>query len=343
VLDLNPKKSMVKWLVDQGYTVFMISWINPDERHGKESWESYMLNGVLAAVDKVLEETGQKSLNLTSYCIGGTLAGTMLAHLSKTKDKRIATTTFFTAQLDFEDAGELQVLVDDKILGTLSEDMEKGYLPADRMAQAFNLLRSNDLIWGYIVNNYLLGKDPFPFDLLYWNSDSTAMPAGVHHYYLDQFYVKNAFVSGHLLVKGEPVTLGDIKGPVYHIAAREDHIAPAASVYRGAKEMRQADVRFILSGSGHIAGVVNPPALNKYQFWTNPDMSAPSLDEWLKGAEETPGSWWVDWDTWLKPQSGRMIAGREPGAKLGVIEPAPGSYVRARFDQPVPPGDFDQV
>lgn len=339
VLDLNPKKSMVKWLVDRGYTVFMLSWVNPDERQAGETWESYMFDGASAAIDKALEETGQKSLNVASYCVGGTLAGTLLAHMGKTGDKRVSSSTFFTAQLDFEDAGELQILVDEQTIGVIDDEMQKGYMPADRMASAFNMLRANDLIWGYIVNNYMLGKDPFPFDLLYWNADSTAMPAKVHSFYLDQFYVRNAFAKGQFSIRGEPVRLSDIKGPVYHVATREDHIAPAASVYRGAKEMTGADLRFVLSGSGHIAGVINPPAVGKYQFWTNPDMSGGELANWLEGAEETPGTWWGDWDAWLAKKSGRKVAARVPGAVLGVIEPAPGAYVKTRFDAPEAVGE----
>jgi polyhydroxyalkanoate synthase len=262
------------------------------------------------------------------------MAGTLMAWLGKTGDKRVASATFFTAQLDFEDAGELQIFVDEHILEVVGEDMEKGYMPADRMANAFNMLRANDLIWGYVVNNYMLGKDPFPFDLLYWNADSTAMPAKAHRYYLEEFYIRNAFAKGRFSVRDTPVTLADIRGPVYHVATKEDHIAPAASVYRGAREMTGADVRFVVSGSGHIAGVVNPPALQKYQYWTNSDMSPPTLEDWLKGAEETPGSWWPDWDVWLSTRSGRLVKAREPGARLGVIEPAPGSYVKVRFDAP---------
>lgn len=334
VLDLNPKKSMVKWLVEQGHTVFVVSWVNPDARQAGETWESYMFDGASAAIDKALEETGQKSLHLASYCIGGTLAGTLLAWMGRNKDRRVASTTFFTAQLDFEDAGELQIFVDEQILQVVGEDMEQGYMPADRMASAFNMLRANDLIWGYMVSNYMLGKDPFPFDLLFWNADSTAMPARVHRFYLEEFYIRNAFANGRLEVKGETITLADVRGPVYHVATREDHIAPAASVYRGAKEMTGAKVRFILSGSGHIAGVVNPPSLGKYQFWTNDDMSQPNLENWLKGAEETAGSWWPDWDSWLKTVSKATVPAREPGARLGVIEPAPGSYVKVRFDKP---------
>jgi polyhydroxyalkanoate synthase len=288
----------------------------------------------MAAIDKALEETGQKSLHLVSYCVGGTMAGTLMAWLGKHNDKRVASATFFTAQLDFKDAGELQIFVDEHILEVVGEDMEKGYMPADRMANAFNMLRANDLIWGYMVSNYMLGKDPFPFDLLFWNADSTAMPARAHRFYLKEFYIRDAFAKGELVVGDTPITLGDIKGPVYHVATKEDHIAPAPSVYRGAKEMKRAQVRFVLSGSGHIAGVVNPPVLQKYQYWTNSDMSPEALEEWLKGAEETPGSWWPDWDAWLKQRSGKLVPARIPGAKLGAIEPAPGSYVKVRFDAP---------
>ncbi len=332
ILDLNPKKSMVKWLVEQGYTVFMISWVNPDERQRDKTWEDYMFEGAAGAIDKALEETGQKSLHVAAYCAGGTLAGTLMAWMGTGRDRRIASTTFFTAQLDFEDAGDLQVFVDEQILEVVGEEMERGYMPADRMAQAFNMLRSNDLIWSYVVSNYMLGKEPFPFDLLYWNADSTSMPAKVHGTYLENFYVRNALARKALAVRGKPITLADIKGPVYHVAAREDHIAPAASVYRGAREMKGADVRFVLAGSGHIAGVVNPPVLGKYQFWTNPDLTPATLEAWMKGATETPGSWWPDWDAWLAPRSGAMVPARVPGARVGVIEPAPGSYVRVRFD-----------
>ena len=333
VLDLNPKKSMVKWLTEQGYTVFIVSWVNPNELQADETWESYMFKGVSTAIDKVLEETGQESLNIVSYCIGGTLTGTLLSYMGQTGDTRVSSATFLTAQLDFEDAGELQIFVDEQLLGTIGEKMdEKGYMPATQMASAFNMLRANDLIWGYIVSNYMLGKEPFPFDLLYWNADSTAMPGRVHRFYLEQFYVRNAFAQNRLTIRDKLLTLATINVPVYHISAREDHIAPAASVYRGAKEMQQADLRFVLSGSGHIAGIVNPPALGKYQYWTNTDMSAPELDGWIVGAVEHPGSWWVDWDAWLKERSGEMVPARQPGATLGQIEAAPGSYVRVRFD-----------
>ncbi len=332
VLDLNDKKSMMKWFVEQGHTVFMISWVNPDERHKDHSWEDYMFDGALAALDKVLEETGVKQANIASYCIGGTLTGTLMAHLGQSKDKRVKSVTFFTAQLDFEDAGELQVFVDEQTVELVKNQMDQGYLPAKSMARAFNLLRSNDLIWSYVVNNYMLGKDPFPFDLLYWNSDSTAMPAKVHHQYLQDFYLKNAFAEAEFEVRGKPIELKDIKGPVYHIATIEDHIAPAASVYRGARKMAGADLTFVLSGSGHIAGVVNPPALKKYQYWVNSDLSAETVEEWKESAEMHSGSWWPHWSEWLANHSKKKVKGRKPGAQLGAIEDAPGSYVKVRFD-----------
>ncbi len=334
VLDLNEKKSMMKWLVAQGHTVFMISWINPSEAQKNETWESYMFGGAIEAIDAVLAETKAKKVNLASYCIGGTLTGSLLAYLSKNKDKRVKSTTFFTSQLDFEDAGELQAFVDEQAVRLVDENLEKGFVPAQHMAQAFNCLRSNDLIWSYVVNNYMLGKDPFPFDLLYWNSDSTAMPARVHHYYLEEFYIKNRFTAGTLPIRDMELGIQDIAGPVYHIATVEDHIAPASSVYRGAKQMTKSDVTFVLSGSGHIAGVVNPPALKKYQYWVNTDLSSTDLDAWRDAADVHQGSWWPHWSAWLDEQSSRKVKAREPGKNSGVICDAPGTYVAVRFDAP---------
>lgn len=332
VLDLNEKKSMIKWLVAQGHTVFMISWVNPTEAQKNETWESYMVDGAIGAIDKVLEETKAKQVNLASYCIGGTLTGSLMAKLSKAKDKRVKSATFFTAQLDFEDAGELQAFVDEQAVALVDKNLDKGFVPAQHMAQAFNSLRANDLIWSYVVNNYLLGKDPFPFDLLYWNSDSTAMPARVHRFYLEEFYIKNRFTSGELPIGGEMLGIGDVAGPVYHIATVEDHIAPAASVYRGAKQMKNSDITFVLSGSGHIAGVVNPPALGKYQYWVNTDLSAEDLDGWRDAAEMHQGSWWPNWSEWLDGHSARKVKARVPGKVTGTICDAPGTYVAARFD-----------
>ncbi|MEX0971587.1 MAG: class I poly(R)-hydroxyalkanoic acid synthase [Paracoccaceae bacterium] len=332
ISDLNPKKSLMKWLVEQGHSVFVISWVNPDRAHAGETWDSYMQT-VMEIIDVVRTECGQDQVNLGAYCIGGTLAGTLLAYMGKKGDTRVASATFFTAQLDFEDAGDLQVFVDEKTLSVVNEQMDEGYLPADTMASAFNALRSNDLVWGYIVNNYMLGHAPFPFDLLYWNSDSTAMPAKVHHFYLEQFYIHNALAKGNLKVLDTPVTLGDINVPVYHVATREDHIAPANSVYIGAKMMTGAKVKFVLAGSGHIAGVINPPAAGKYQHWTAANLKADTVEDWRQKAKEVAGSWWPDWDKWLKKQGGGQVAAREAGAVNGVIEDAPGRYVKVRFDK----------
>ncbi|MDF2234912.1 class I poly(R)-hydroxyalkanoic acid synthase [Albimonas sp. CAU 1670] len=334
ILDLNTQKSLVKWMTEQGFTVFLISWVNPDERQKDETWDSYLEKGALTAIDKVLEETGQKTLNVTAYCIGGTLTATMLAYMKKTGDKRVKSCTFFTALTDFEDAGDLQVFVDENTLRVVDDQMTKGYLPAEAMANTFNMLRASDLIWNYVVSNYYLGKDPFPFDLLYWNADSTAMPAKVHHYYLEKFYHGNALSKGDLRVLNMPVALSDITVPVYHVASKEDHIAPAAAVYRGARLMTGVkEMRFVVAGSGHIAGVVNPPEMKKYQHWVDGDMNAEQVEDYLATAEERPGSWWPDWAAWLAKRSGRMVEARQPGAVLGTIEPAPGSYVKRRFDE----------
>ncbi len=328
ILDLNEKKSLMKYLVGQGYTVFIISWVNPTEAQRDETWDSYA-QAVLDAVDVALAAMGQKSLNIGGYCVGGTLLGPLLAYLGKTGDKRVASATLFTTQLEFSDAGELQIFADEETLADLETQMPDGYLPAQTMASAFNMLRANDLIWSYVVNNYLLGKEPFPFDLLYWNADSTGMPAKLHLYYLRRFYMENAFARGDFELFGEGVTPTDVSVPIYHVATKEDHIAPAASVYRGAQMLTGADNRFVLSGSGHIAGVVNPPAAGKYQYWTGDMDGKDTLADWLDAASETAGSWWGDWDKWLKKRSGKKRAARDVGEG---IEDAPGSYVKDRFD-----------
>ncbi|MGF1659994.1 MAG: PHA/PHB synthase family protein [Rubrimonas sp.] len=332
ILDLNENKSMVRWLVDEGWTVFVISWVNPDIRQKDETWESYMKKGVLTALEKVIEETGAKKAHLTGYCIGGTMLGTTLAHMAATGDPRAATATFFTTQLDFTDAGELQVFVDEKTLKVLDEKMDQGYLPAESMATAFNMLRASDLIWGFVVQNYLLGKEPFPFDLLYWNADSTCMPARVHHFYLDNFYNANRLAQGEMRLGGEKLDLSRIKTPVYHVATKEDHIAPPQSAFRGARLLGSRDATFILAGSGHIAGVVNPPSSGKYQYWTKKGMAGEGLEVWMKDAQETPGSWWPHWSAWLAAHGGGMVPARAPGATLGIVEDAPGAYVKRRFD-----------
>ncbi len=331
ILDLNQKKSLMKYLVGQGYTVFIISWVNPTEAQRDETWDSYS-QAVLDAVDVVLNETGQKSLNIGGYCVGGTLLGPLMAYLGKVGDKRVASATLFTTQLEFSDAGELQIFADEETLTDLEAQMPDGYLPAQTMASAFNMLRANDLIWSYVVNNYLLGKEPFPFDLLYWNADSTGMPAQLHLYYLRRFYMDNAFAQGEFSLLGQGVTPADVTVPLYHVATKEDHIAPAPSVFRGVRMLKNAASRFVLSGSGHIAGVVNPPAAQKYQYWSGEVDGHETLPNWLAAATETPGSWWGDWDKWLKKRSGKKLAARDPGAVTGVLEDAPGSFVRDRFD-----------
>lgn len=331
VLDLNPKKSMMQWLVEQGHQVFIISWVNPGPDQKDETWDSYM-TAIMTALDKVREETGQEQVNIGSYCIGATMTAVTLAHMARIGDERVASATMFTGQMEFSSAGDLQALVDEKTLEIVDEQMEEGYLPADTMASAFNMLRSSDLIWSYVVQNYMLGKAPFPFDLLYWNADSTAMPAKVHRFYLEKFYQNDALAKGDLVVQGGKVDVADIRIPVYHLASREDHIAPSASVYRAAQLLVNAENRFVVAGSGHIAGVVNPPALGKYQHWVRDGIDAPDIEAWLEKAEEVPGSWWPDWDRWLAKRAGEKIPARKPGAKLGVIEPAPGSYVKVRFD-----------
>ncbi len=335
ILDLNEKKSLIRWLVAQGHTVFVISWINPDEHQRDETWASYMQKGPLTAIAKALEETGAEKLNLAGYCIGGTMTGTALAYMAAKGDTRVASATFFTTQLDFSDAGELQTFVDDATVETIRAKVDdQGYLEAENMASAFNSLRSTDLIWGFVVNNYLLGKENFPFDLLYWNSDSTCMPGGVHVYYLDQFYNRNTLAKGEMELDGVKLDLKSVKLPIYHVATIEDHIAPAPSAYRAAKLLGSRSQRFVLAGSGHIAGVINPPDAGKYQYWTKIGLAGKTLDKWREGAAETPGSWWPDWDKWLAKFSKRKkVVARDPGAVLGQIEDAPGSYVKARFDE----------
>ncbi len=334
ILDLNEKKSMIRWLVAQGHTVFVISWVNPSEKQKGETWESYMTKGVLTAIGKVLEETGEDRTHLVGYCIGGTMVGSTLAYMAATGDDRVASATFFTAQLDFSDAGELQAFVDDEVLDTIETAVEeRGYLAAENMFAAFNSLRSADLIWGFVINNYLLGKDNFPFDLLYWNSDSTAMPGRTHMFYLDSFYNKNLLAKGELELCGQKLDCTDVTLPCYHVGTVEDHIAPAPSAFRAAKLLGSEEQTFILAGSGHIAGVVNPPAAVKYQFWTKDGLEGADLEAWREGTTETKGSWWPHWHNWLARRSGGEVPAREPGARLGRIEPAPGRYVQARFDE----------
>jgi polyhydroxyalkanoate synthase len=332
ILDLTEQKSFIKYIVAQGFTVFVVSWVNPDERLSHKTFEDYMREGIHAATDAVQRETGVEKVNIVGYCVGGTLLATTLAYDAATGRDNYKSATFFAAQADFTKAGDLLLFIDDTQLKALEEMMaERGYLDGSRMATVFNMLRPRDLIWPYIVNNYMLGKKPFPFDLLYWNQDSTRMPAANHNFYLRQFYKDNKLAKGEMKIGGVRLDVSKVKLPIYELAAREDHIAPAQSVFISSR-MFGGPVEYVMAGSGHIAGVINPPIEGKppkYQFWTNPD-HVDNLEEWVEGAKETAGSWWPHWMVWLRKQSGKEIAAREPGAKLGVIEDAPGSYVRAK-------------
>ncbi|MEM0907853.1 MAG: class I poly(R)-hydroxyalkanoic acid synthase [Pseudomonadota bacterium] len=332
ILDLNPEKSLIKWLVGQGHTVFVCSWVNPNEAHAQKDFTNYMHEGVLYSVETALKSAECETLDIVGYCVGGTLLAMTLAYMERTGDKRINTATLLTTQIDFTQAGDLKLFVDNDQLAALERKMRsKGYLDGAAMASAFNMLRANDLIWPYVVNNYIRGKEPFPFDLLHWNSDSTRMPAANHAFYLRNFYLNNAFAKGELTVEGIALSPKDIKVPVFNVATREDHIAPPASVYRGNK-MLGGEATYVLSGSGHIAGIVNPPAKKKYQVWTGGN-AAGSLEDWVASATETPGSWWPVWDEWLlSHRSGERVPARTPGGThFNALEDAPGAYVRQRY------------
>ncbi len=334
ILDLKPQNSFIKWATEQGYTVFVISWVNPDVELSKLVFEDYMKLGPLAAIDAIEKATGEKKVSAIGYCIGGTLMATTLAYMAARGDDRVTACTFFTAQVDFTEPGELGVFIDEDQLAGIEEIMsKKGYLEGTEMATTFNMLRANDLIWSFVVNNYLLGKDPFPFDLLYWNADATRMPAAMHIYYLRNMYQRNLLAKpGALVIDNVPIDLRKISIPVYLQAGKDDHIAPANSVYK-ATQLFSGPVRFMLAGSGHIAGVVNPPSAKKYQHWLNEtDRNPPTLAEWQAGAKEFPGSWWQDWDKWLSAKSGGKVPARVPGqGGLPAIEDAPGSYVKVRL------------
>ncbi len=331
ILDLTPEKSFIKWCVDHGLTVFLISWVNPDARLARKSFEDYMREGPLAALDGIEQVTGEREVNAVGYCVGGTLLATTLAYLAGIGDGRIASATFFAAQVNFTHAGDLKVFVDEEQVVAREREMnERGYLEGKKMATAFNLLRSNDLIWPYVINNYLRGKEPAPFDLLYWNSDATRMPAANHSFYLRNCYLENRLSKGRMEIAGKMLKLKSVKVPIYNLATREDHIAPAKSVLLGSKFFG-GPIRFVLAGSGHIAGVINPPAKAKYQYWTGPKPTSANLDRWLSKAKEHAGSWWPDWLKWLKAQDATEVAAREPGGgRLAPMEDAPGSYVKMR-------------
>jgi polyhydroxyalkanoate synthase len=331
ILDLTPEKSFIKWCVDQGMTVFVISWVNPDAKLAAKGFDQYMTEGPVAALDAIEAATGEKKVHAIGYCVGGTLLAITLAYLAAKRKNRVLSATMFAAQVDFTFAGDLKVFVDEERIEQLEAHMkEQGYLEASSMANTFNMLRSNDLIWPYVVNNYLRGKKPFAFDLLYWNSDATRMPAANHSFYLRNCYLDNNLSKGAMKVAGVALDLKKVKVPIYNLATREDHIAPAQSVLYGS-QFFGGPVTYVLAGSGHIAGVMNPPAKEKYQYWSGPQPAGSDVDKWVASAQEHPGSWWPHWLEWLKAQDDKTVPAHEIGAgELKPIEDAPGSYVKVR-------------
>ena len=333
ILDLRPTNSFIKWAVAQGETVFVVSWVNPGEKLAQKTFEDYMQEGILDAIAAVEKATGEKEINLIGYCLGGTLTAAALAYMASTGDQRVKSVTFFTTLVDFTEAGDLTVFIDEEQLKSLEARMaKKGYLEGSDMATTFNMLRANDLIWSFVVNNYLLGKDPFPFDLLYWNADSTRMPMAMHMFYLRKMYQENLLVKpGGITLKNVPIDLRKISIPVCILSTKEDHIAPWRATYAGT-QLYKGPVKFILSGSGHIAGVVNPAGSEKYGFWTSD--AAKNLkkpEDWLKAAKQHPGSWWPEWKKWISPFEGAQVPARKPGdGKLKPLEDAPGSYVKVK-------------
>ena len=331
ITDLRPDNSLIRWLCGQGYTVFVTSWVNPDETLAAKTFEDYLVEGIYDASTQVMKQCGVTQVNTVGYCIGGTLLSCALAHMSARGDDRIRSATFFAAQQDFAEAGDLKLFVDDAWLKDIEGLMDKtgGFLPGSSMADTFNSLRGNDLIWSFFVNNYLMGKEPKPFDLLFWNSDQTRMPKALHLFYLRHFYKDNALSRGELTLDGVKLDLGSVRTPIYVQSSRDDHIAPYRSVYRGAR-LFGGPTTFTMAGSGHIAGVINHPDAKKYQHWTNPDLPE-SVEAWMAGAQEHPGSWWPHWSAWLKQRSGDLVPARDPTkGVLSPLEDAPGSFVKVR-------------
>ncbi len=331
ILDLRPKNSFIRWAVEQGHTVFVASWVNPDERLAEKDFADYMKLGVFAALDAIEQATGERQVNAIGYCLGGTLLAATLAVMARRRDTRIKSATFLVTLTDFADVGELGVFIDEEQLVALEEKMNRrGYLEGSAMATTFNMLRSNDLIWSFVVNNYLLGNETFPFDLLYWNSDSTRMPAAMHSFYLRNMYQKNLLSQKDAItLDGTQVDLRRIKVPVYFLSCREDHIAPWASTYR-ATQLMAGPKRFVLAASGHIAGVINPPDSGKYNHFVNATLPA-SAEDWFAGATEVAGSWWPDWQRWLAQQGDDEVQARTPGrGGLPALADAPGEYVKVR-------------
>jgi len=333
ILDLRPKNSLVRWAVAHGHTVFVVSWVNPDAKLSDKGFEDYMQEGILDALDAIEAATGERAINAIGYCLGGTLLSATLAWMAAHDDDRIKSATFFVTMTDFRESGELNVFIDEEQLQALEARMHRrGYLEGSEMANTFNMLRANDLIWSFVVNNYLLGNDPFPFDLLYWNADSTRMPAKMHSFYLRQMYQANRLAQPNgISLRGTPIDLTRVKVPAYFLSTREDHIAPWKCTYQGTQLLGGKN-RFVLAASGHIAGVVNPPEGGKYSHWINPDLPD-DPEAWFHGATEMAGSWWPDWQRWVTAQDKRQVKARTPGdGQLTIIEDAPGSYVKLQVN-----------
>jgi len=324
ILDLKPKNSFIKWCVDQGHTVFVIAWANPGPELSNKNFVDYLLEGPLAALDAIEQATGESEVNAVGYCIGGTLLASTLAYMAAKNDKRIVAATFFTTLLDFTDVGEAEVKRIEAGMSSL------GYMEGNRMAAAFNLLRENDLIWFFFVNNYLLGRKPAAFDILYWNADATRMPAAMQSYYLRNMYLQNLLREpGGITLANVPIDLRRVDIPVYFLSTLDDHIAPWQSTFAGTR-LVSGPVRFVLGASGHVAGVINPPSAKKYGYWTN-DRLKQEPGAWLKGAAYKEGSWWSDWGQWIAEFGDGEVPARKPGdGKLTPIERAPGSYVAVR-------------
>ena len=334
VMDLQPKNSLIKWAVDQGHTLFVVSWVNPRGELAHKDFEDYMLEGPLAALDAIEQATGEREVNVLGFCIGGILMVATLAYLAAKGDTRVNSATFLATMVDLKDIGEVSVFIDEEQLRSLEEHVaEKGYLEGHHMAEMFNMMRENDLIWSFVVNNYLLGRDPMPFDMLYWNADSTRLPATMLVTYLRKIYQDNGLMKpGHLVLDGVPIDIGKIETPCYVLATKDDHIAPWVSSYPATRSFA-GPVRFVLGASGHIAGVINPPGANKYCYWTNAKTPATPAD-WFANAERHEGSWWPDWGKWLTRKAGPTVPSRQPGdGALAPIEEAPGSYVNVRFSE----------
>ncbi|OGT46114.1 MAG: hypothetical protein A3E83_08780 [Gammaproteobacteria bacterium RIFCSPHIGHO2_12_FULL_41_20] len=332
ILDLQQENSLVKWLVDQGFLVFMISWVNPETAHREKQFSHYLIEGPIAALKIIQEITNQPQVNVLGYCIGGTLLSCMLAYLAKKNNHSIRSATFLTTLIDFSEPGDLGVFIGDKQINELEKHMQpKGYLDGHVMAAVFNALRANDLIWSSFITTYLKGQKPKPLDLLYWNYDSTNIPEKVHSFYLRNMYLNNKLIHpNQLKLADEYIDLNKITTPCYFLATKDDHIIPWASCYKSSL-LLSGPVRFVLASSGHVAGVVNHPGKNKYGFWT---YSKRPLDpeSYLKNATFHEGSWWPHWINWLKPYAGRLINTKHANARKNyIIEDAPGSYVKKRL------------